>query len=141
MKNSIVEYSKYKLKLNGKLIGNLTNLTIEKVEELKDTYIEMFKIFEQIENSTNRVKIFKLNQQIEPLEFKMQKLFGFKVNRNYHRWWRNCPKCTCPEMDNKDALGTEFRYYNDNCFIHGSQTRNLVERKLKLENLNKLNEI
>jgi len=134
MENPIVQYGKYKLQLNGKLIGKLT---IEKVEELKDTYIEMFKIFEQIENTTNRVEIFKLNQQLEPLEFKMQELFGFKVDKNYHRWWRDCPKCSCPSMDNQDGFGTDIRYYDGDCIIHGNQTRNLIQRKAKLEKLSK----
>jgi len=135
MENTIVQYGKYKLQLNGKLIGKLT---IEKAEKLKETYIEMFKIFEQIENTTNRVKILELNQQIEPLEFKMQELFGFKIDRNYHRWWRDCPKCTCPGMDNQDAFGTDFRYYDSNCIIHGNQTRNLAQRKAKLEKLDEI---
>jgi hypothetical protein len=125
-----VTYDKYDIVLNMSMIK-----TDEQFEKLKPVYIELFKIFEKMENEPNPVKLYQLNQEIEPLELKMQEYFGFKVDRNYHRYWNECPKCTCPQMDNRDARGTEYRYYNPDCIIHGDKTRQLLQRKEKLEKL------
>ena len=130
-----VTYGKYDMVLNPQMAGKLK---IYQVEELKKVYIELFKVFEQMENEGSRIELYKLNQSIEPLEFKMQELFGFKVDRNYHRYWCECPKCTCPKMDNRDIRGTDIRYYDEECIIHGSQTRNLIQRKEKLEKIDSI---
>jgi len=135
MKNLKVEYKDYSTLLNGELLKNKSD---EEIERLKNTYIDMFKIFEKIENTSNRIEIYYLNKQLEPLEFKMQKIFGFKEDSNYHRRWFKCPKCSCPKMDNQDDLGTGIRHINEGCIIHGTKTANLIERKEKLEKLSNI---
>jgi len=128
-----VTYGKYDILLNP---GMVDKMKIYQVEELKEVYIELFKIFEKMEIEGNRIKLYKLNQSIEPLELKMQECFGIKVDRNYHRYWCECPKCTCPKMDNIDVRGTDIRYHDSECIIHGEKTKLLIERQEKLNNIN-----
>lgn len=130
-----VTYGKYDITLNPNMVGKMK---IYQVEELKKVYIEMFKVFEQMENTSSPIRLYCLNKSIEPLEFKMQELFGFKVDSNYHRYWCECPKCTCPKIDNREMRGTGMRYYDSGCIIHGEKTLQLVQRKDKLEKLNNL---
>ena len=126
-----ITYGKYDIVLNPRVIKN-----IHQFEQLKPVYIKLFKIFEKMENEPNPIKLYWLNKDIEPLEFEMQKYFGFFVNRNFHRYWYKCPKCTCPRLDNEDVRGTDMRYYNTECIIHGEKTKQLIQRKVKLEKLN-----
>ncbi len=131
-----ISYGKYTSVIRGNLVKS-----VEQFEKLKVVYIDMYKIFEKIENSTNRIEMYNLNKDIESLEFKMQEIFGFPVTSNYHRWWFESPKCTCPKMDNTDDLGTGIRHINLDCIIHGTKTRKSVERKEKLKKIKKLEKI
>lgn len=112
-------------------------------EHLKDqiieTYIELFKILDRIDNSSSRIEIYHLNEMIEPLEFKLQELWGFNKNSNYHRFWFEINTCTCPKMDNIEYLGTGTRIINEECVVHGSYTRNLAKRENKLKRILKNN--
>ena len=89
-----------------------------------------------MEHTENRITLFYLNQSIEPLELKMQELWGFPQDINMHRYWRECPKCTCSEYDNYGSRGTEIRHYHPECLIHGEKTRNLINRENKLKRIN-----
>ena len=133
MEHHEIKYGKYHsylridlLKRNGKE-GN--------IKELENVYIEMYKIFEKMDNTNNPIELYFLNQEIEQIEFKMQELWGFPIDRNMHRYWHECPKCTCPLYDNHEARGTQIRYYDPNCLIHGDKTKQLINREKKLNNI------
>ena len=125
-----VTYGKHDIVLNPNMVK-----TDKQLEELKIVYIDLFKIFEKMENTNNPIKLYWLNKEIEPLEFKMQELFGFPVNSDYHRYWCECPKCSCPKLDNFDERGSGSRYIDISCIIHGEKTKQLLQRKEKLERL------
>ncbi len=129
-----IEYGKHDIVLNPNMVKS-----IYKFEQLKSIYIELFKIFEKMENTNNPIKLYNLNKEIEPLEFKMQEYFGFPVNKDFHRYWCECPKCSCPKLDNLDERGSGSRYIDSGCIIHGEKTRQLIQRKEKLEELDKQN--
>ena len=58
---------------------------------------------------------------IEGLEFRLQKLWGFSEDRDYHSWWYKHPLCTCPTLDNMDTTGAIMRYINMSCPLHGKE--------------------
>lgn len=58
---------------------------------------------------------------IEKWEFMAQKAWGFPQDRNYHMWWYNCPRCTCPKSDNGDRYGTPYRVIEGSCPVHGKK--------------------
>lgn len=60
------------------------------------------------------------NQLITETEFTIQKLWKFQPDPNYHRMWFEDPKCSCPNMDNKDRLGTPYKIINEECKLHGT---------------------
>jgi len=103
-------------------------------EELKNVYISMFKIFEKMETA-NITLMYSLVNKLEQTEFKMQELFGFKQDRNYHRYWLHSPGCTCPKLDNQDNYGTKYRIIDLDCPVHGEKIKNIEKRKDKIKRL------
>lgn len=61
------------------------------------------------------------NDVIEGVEYAMQLLWGFPLDRNYHTHWLNVDGCKCGYWDNMDAFGTEYRYINAECPWHGGR--------------------
>jgi len=51
-------------------------------------------------------------------EFKLQDLWGFERDRNYHKFW-NIPSCQCPKMDNDDVYPTGYYVISAACKLHG----------------------
>ena len=91
----------------------------ETLEELKLTHEDRARIFEAMEATDNVEDLKEFAAQFEVIEFEQQKLWGFKLNRDFHRWWK-VPKCLCPNMDNEDAYGTKYRHIKPGCPIHGN---------------------
>lgn len=58
-------------------------------------------------------------KSLEDLEFYLQGLWGFKRDKNFHKYWLEMKGCTCPKMDNDDRFGTNYRIYNSSCPWHG----------------------
>lgn len=103
---------------------------IKNIEKLHLTKVEIYKSVAQKLKSMSNIgmmikddKIFfdKVNFEIEELEFRAQKYWGFKIDRNYHTWWLNVPGCSCPYFDNMDRTGTDQRIINQRCVIHGNR--------------------
>jgi len=58
---------------------------------------------------------------IEECEYKLQRLWGFEVNKDFHRYKFRVKWCKCPILDNDELLGwTDRRYINMNCPFHGT---------------------
>lgn len=104
--------------LNEKLVES-QHLSEERVEILKALHIEMYELKEKIDKTDDKNELRELVISVENLEFMMQDAWGFEKNRNYHTHWFDCPKCTCPRMDNYDNVGTPFRVINEKCLLHG----------------------
>jgi hypothetical protein len=95
------------------------DLTKEAIEELKLTHIQKAEVFEAMENTDNPKELRRLAKRVETIEFAQQKLWGFEQSSDYHYWWK-VPKCTCPDLDNRDSYGTKYRHMNGNCPVHGT---------------------
>ena len=131
--NMEVKYKKWSSSLNYKLL--IQNKKEENVDVLKEKYIEMFKYFEKLENTDNYFVLNDIMQKIEEIEFEMQELWGFKKDRNMHRYWFDNGVCSCPRMDNYDNLGTPYRIYHSECVLHGDEMRNMLNREKKLKRI------
>jgi len=59
---------------------------------------------------------------ITKIEYRLQKLWGFPVNKNMHRFW-TLPHCSCPKMDNEDRYGTIYHIINQSCVLHGESKK------------------
>ena len=111
------KFKNYKGKISAELAAK-QNLTQERVDQLKQVYFEEHKTFEKMKKTDDPVKLKKLAANIEKYEFLKQKIWGFPLDRNNHRWF-DVPKCTCPKMDNQARLGTIYRDISSGCPVHG----------------------
>lgn len=84
--------------------------TIEKLHLKRD------KILKKMEEKVN----FKLYKEWEMNEKKLQKLWGFEINKNYYKFWE-VPHCTCPKLDNNDRYPYGLYIINSNCPYHGKE--------------------
>lgn len=133
METWIITYNNYSINVNLTLLKSRNREYLK--DEIGNTYIKIFKILEKMENTDNRVELYYLNEQLEPLEFKLQDLWGFDKNSNFHIYWFKSKKCSCPKLDNKNKLGSGLRYINSQCIIHGIKTLNIIKRKEKLNRI------
>jgi len=113
-----VTYKGKKTILNKRMLIRQGITDLKVIEALKESHITKFEIFEKMENTDDPQKLHQLAIEFEQLEFAQQTLWGFKMNSNYHYWWK-VPKCTCPDMDNYDTYGTKYKHVNSNCPVHG----------------------
>lgn len=68
--------------------------------------------------------ILELEKKIETLEFKLQELYGFRIDSNYHRYWLKNDHCSCPRMDNLDPIYFGGgKIHRSDCPIHGYSAR------------------
>ena len=58
--------------------------------------------------------------KLSNIEFKLQELWGFDKNEDFHRLVGkgHIPKCECPPLDNLDAIGSGSRVYSEDCPLH-----------------------
>ena len=111
-------FSKYMPILNVRMISN-QNLNQEEVDKIyklhrvRNCYITLMEI------SSSKEDLRYLSRIIEQIDFQLQRLWKFKEDSSYHRFWE-LPKCDCPKMDNMDVYGTGHRCINPNCKIHGN---------------------
>jgi len=64
-----------------------------------------------------------ISKSIEKIEFKLQKNWNFKQDKNWHTYWFQIPGCTCPYHDNKERLGYGAIISQD-CPYHGKSLEN-----------------
>lgn len=125
-----IEYKNHSININDKFIEKQG---VNDIEELKQCYFDLYDIFDIMENTNDRILLYELTRSIEDVEFRMQKCWNFTVDRNMHRYWFECPKCTCPKLDNRDNIGTEYRIFDLDCIVHGELTQKLYKRKQKFK--------
>ena len=117
-KKLLVEYKGKTVVLNSRLLDR--QKAWDNLDEIKNLHLEKLKIFEQMELTDVKEDLKNYAQEIEQLEFKLQKAWGFSQDRNYHYWY-DVPKCICPKLDNRDNYGTEYRIFDSTCPVHGTK--------------------
>ena len=104
--------------LNAKL-AEKQNITDAELFALKRLHHRKLAIFELAEMTVLPNELRHIAQDLEKIEFEMQKNWHLPQDRNFHEWYL-LPKCTCPKMDNQERRGTEYRITNEDCPCHGS---------------------
>jgi len=125
-KKLIAKYGKYSCVINSHLLDRQN--AWKKLNTIKKLHVEKMKVFEKME-ICKELELPGYAKNIEDIEFKLQKVWGFPQDINFHRWF-DVPKCICPKMDNEDFSGTKFRSYNLKCPVH--KPLNLEEELNKL---------
>ncbi len=87
------------------------------LQRLKDLHYALEDIYNSMEKSDDPAELRSLARLTTRIEYQLQETWGFKKNKNMHRWY-NVPKCKCPKLDNEDALGTKYRIVMGNCPVH-----------------------
>ena len=105
-----------KKKIKGRKLDNLQSLYI--------TIYNIEKKMKALDPETDGKELRRLLKDWRKVEYQLQEAWGFKKNKNYHCDYR-LPHCTCPKIDNDDALGTKFRIVTQGCVYHDSSRREM----------------
>lgn len=105
--------------INSRLVTN-QGLDLDEVDKVNKLHKVRNCYLTLMENTDDSVELKRLSLFITQIDFQLQKLWKFKVDSAYHRFWE-LPKCQCPASDNLDTFGTGHRYINPNCKIHGKK--------------------
>jgi molybdenum cofactor biosynthesis enzyme MoaA len=109
--------------LNVNLIkkNNLNEKEIEELIYLYSVIDNIFKLEEEMKNNNIDIKkLREFDKQLRNIEYRIQELWHFEKNSNFHKYWFLQPLCSCPKLDNKARLGTDNFIINENCIIHGN---------------------
>ena len=105
--------------VNSRLVTN-QGLDLDEVDKVNKLHKVRNCYLTLMENTDDSVELKRLSLFVTQIDFQLQKLWKFKVDSAYHRFWE-LPKCQCPASDNLDTFGTGHRYINSNCKIHGKK--------------------
>lgn len=96
----------------------------QRILDLHEKRGNIFEIMYDLDpdDSNDKLKLRDCAEEIELIEFALQEAWGFPQTRDMHSWWYRVPHCKCPVMDNMDVMGTNLRYFNGDCPIHGEDT-------------------
>lgn len=109
---------KYVTSLNGRM-AIAQGVNDDQLEGLKASHLLRRELFQLAsERTDNSFALEMLAKVFDCLEDEQQKLWNFKVDPNYHRFF-DMPGCTCPKMDNAERLGTPYKIHSEDCPIHG----------------------
>lgn len=87
------------------------------LEEIKNVHQFKLAIYSAIRDETNPKVLKSYVEDLTLCEFELQKLWKFKKDINYHKFWMT-PKCQCPDMDNNDIYPLGNYIINSNCPLH-----------------------
>lgn len=79
------------------------------------------RIFKRMEDSVDKEELRSLDLTLDRVEFTLQRLWGWKPDRNYIKFW-NRPKCRCPRLDNEDNYPYGYYTVMMDCPLHGSKS-------------------
>jgi hypothetical protein len=114
--------SKYKREhLNQNLIAK-QGVSEENQDRLCELYDELEDLIELGNINPNIMEVRKVAEDIEQLEFELQRLWGFTESQMHHRYWDVLDKCLCKRhrMDNAERWG-HSRIISMDCPLHGSK--------------------
>lgn len=119
--------------LNNNLIKQqgLDEKTVRLIEEKHSELNQIIDMLDTLEwSDENRGQILQLTDNIELIEFQLQKLWGFPQDKNYHTHWLRNSKCSCPYLDNMDYWG-HGQIRSGVCLVHGEEARPEFWQNLK----------
>ena len=90
------------------------------VGQIKGLHLARLIVLNAIESRESVEDKRALASLVESLDYALQDAWGFKRNKNFHRWYE-LPGCSCPIHDNRDRTDTEFQIVNDDCIYHGTK--------------------
>ena len=102
--------------INAVLVAK-QELTIKAIDTLKALHEKKDGVFAQMRESNDSAELHRLADEVRQIEFALQRAWGFKEDWTRHRWFE-VPKCTCPKMDNEDAMCTPYRIHSVGCIVH-----------------------
>jgi hypothetical protein len=110
-------------KLNPVLVERqgLNEQEVSHLERLHYVRKVLFQDMEQMDpkNDTERRELRYCVQELEALEFEMQKAWKFEEDKTKHTWWFRAPHCICPKLDNMERFGAEDKVITADCPLHG----------------------
>jgi hypothetical protein len=95
---------------------NLSEITVKLIEQNHEAIEHMFK---GIDQHVSELGYKGVVDYIEIIEYRLQYLWGFPMDKNYHKYWFEVPGCTCPKLDNHDMIGSSRAVFNMTCPFHG----------------------
>lgn len=108
----------------GKIFLNPRFLSMRKawdnIFEINHYFKTKLSIHEAMLMADNKYTLKTLETAWKSNEYKIQELFHFEKNSDFHRFWE-MPKCACPSMDNQELWGTKQTIYSYDCPYHGEQ--------------------
>lgn len=109
-------------KLNEQLLID-QGVTEEQQEILQLLYVELEDLLNNPElyvegRSPGEVQF--IVDEIQQLEYDIQRNWNFEPDRNRHKYWLYVKGCKCSWDDNKLRWGTPYRVINQSCPWHGS---------------------
>ncbi len=113
-----------KTTLNPELIARqgLTDLEVGELEILHHEREQLFARMESLDPTKeyDRVILRQSVDELEQLEFSMQRAWRFDETRSMHSWWYRAPHCKCPKLDNADPImSAQGRIIAGDCPLHG----------------------
>ena len=98
--------------LNNKL-AETKKLSVATLKEIKHLHSVADSIIENPSQCENPLK------ELEGIEYKLQELWGFPLDKNYHHYSFKLKDCTCPLSDNMSLLGSGMFRKSTDCKYHG----------------------
>jgi len=63
----------------------------------------------------------KVLEVLQGVEYSLQWLWNFPMDKNWHLTQFRLPECLCPYLDNKERAGTGYWVINKKCPYHGDK--------------------
>lgn len=76
---------------------------------------------------------FQRKHIVRMCEFRLQGLWKFDTDENYHSYWFQTIGCKCPVYDNMDMVGTKLNYTSSSCQLHCES--NFPEKRIAIADL------
>lgn len=91
----------------------------ENLDQIKELHIKRLELYDRIKKEKLPEALKALAEESTEIEFKLQELWKFKRNRDFHKFWE-LPKCECPVLDNDDRYPYGYYVITCTCPLHGS---------------------
>lgn len=85
------------------------------IQEVQDTLSDF------LNDPTSHVQAKDVAEVVRGFEWVLQKLWGFPMDSNMHRYQWKVNGCTCPKADNEELIGTGTMWRHPDCPFHGSK--------------------
>ena len=99
---------------------------LENLEEIIETHQLKLSLYVQMNETNDPKELRRLAVQVHEVEFKLQDLWKFERNKNFHKFWEY-PKCTCPTLDNYDRYPYGYYVHSGECLIHGKHIQEIKD--------------